>query len=610
MNKKDGTGRRLIRLTADLCDPVLKICYPRMERHWMDRYKKRFPRHAGKILAFDLSLWFVMAALVVTAASLWIFTLTYRAPQTAAVQIIAPGSTTSGAETDVIVRYSNGGDAPLRCAIVLLETETQFLATKDGVGSEPPDAGCGAPDIEKYYRYGTAAVIGDIPAYFDGELKLRGIFSGAAGTAVQTAARLVYWEEGRIAPSEADSRLAVALSDGVLRLSLDAPSSVIRGAEAPVRITYENATDAPIARAVIRLDTPDDYAVSGSTPAMRRRGEWVLTDIAPGAKEGMIVHGLFGRQLASASVFTVAGYVVNGPELLVAESRVEADPAASGFALSQELRQPSGPRPLVPGETVTVAVRYENRGETILNDARITLLADPRLIAEASPADLSWDKRTMPELAEIIPGETGELTASFTVSENAVDALTLVSRARFTAQGGVVIDETTPIDLPITTLILLKAATLYFTRDGEQLGLGPVPPLIGETTKYRVVLSLENGASGARGAVIEGRLPESVEWTGRANVSAGEALDYFPSTRMFRWRVSGVAAYADDIGAAFEVAITPTEDLAGTIPLLVTDLSAEAVDSRTGWTIRAFADAVTSAIPYGRTDAEKSGVVR
>ena len=169
-------------------------------------------------------------------------------------------------------------------------------------------------------------------------------------------------------------------------------------------------------------------------------------------------------------------------------------------------------------------------------------------------------------------------------------------------------------DLAIATKLGLEGAALYFTKDGDQLGVGPLPPKAGQTTKYRVFLTITTTTGEVDNAQLEAYLPSNVEWTGRASVTAGEALDHFPSTGRVRWTIGRLPANADGtgtrIGASFEVAVTPGESDIGSVPTLLKSIKVFGSDVTTGLKLNATAENISTDLPYDRRALGKGTVVK
>lgn len=116
-----------------------------------------------------------------------------------------------------------------------------------------------------------------------------------------------------------------------------------------------------------------------------------------------------------------------------------------------------------------------------------------------------------------------------------------------------------PERAPVFTL---NAEARYFSPSGEQLGRGPWPPKVGETTRLKVVfkiLEIDHGqtgsvssSSGYQGLSVSGRLAPGIAWTGFVPIG-GSDISFEINTRTVRFKPTqgGIAV--------FEIAITPTE---------------------------------------------------
>ena len=172
--------------------------------------------------------------------------------------------------------------------------------------------------------------------------------------------------------------------------------------------------------------------------------------------------------------------------------------------------------------------------------------------------------------------------------------------------------DTAPVDLPIATFTSIQAAGLYYTKDGDQIGVGPLPPKVGETTKYRVFFDVANSSGEADGVTVEATLPSNVAWTGKYSVNAGQAIDWLPSTRTVRWEIGTLAPYTNSegehLGASFEVALTPHTEDAGAAPTLVTGITLSGKDATTGLTLHAEAESITTDLPFDKRAIGKGAV--
>jgi hypothetical protein len=627
--KKRGAFHLITRPIKAVCDPITQTCYPILESHWQERYRKPWPlKYARRMFILDFFLLTTIATLVVT---LMVFGLLLPVlPTTSVVNIetVAPQEFVSGETTTFAVAYSNDSDRMLGCAQLRLRLPEgtvvdDYAETADETrkyclaAGERPHAER-VPGEDGIYIF----PIGDLAPHAKDTLSLTARTYGASGSLKILSSELTYWELARTVPTRVSSRTEWQVARSALQLVVAAPKDLVRGRQTSVTVAYANRGNAPLRNVRLAVDAPADFTVSGASPALGKGREWRLGDLAAGDGGTVTLYGAFSARpgIRPAPTVSFRGLADDGGVVLVEEVRHNADPLAGDIEFSHDITQPGGRTALLPGETVVVAVRYRNRGTTSLNGLHVELSADRRLLASAAPENLSWD------IPSVAPGASGELQATLAVKD-AIDAATLGPDGEphlfIAATGSYVVgdDTTRPVrvdsattDFPIATRLTVDAAGFYFTKDGDQVGLGPLPPKAGETTKYRVFLHLRNTTSGADNVRVEGYLPANVAWTGKYSVTSGQAIDFFPTTGRIRWDVGRVPAFTDGtgsgIGASFEVALTAGADDVGTTPILIKDVALTADDELTGLTLHASAGAVTTDLQFDARAAGKGVVVK
>jgi len=136
----------------------------------------------------------------------------------------------------------------------------------------------------------------------------------------------------------------------------------------------------------------------------------------------------------------------------------------------------------------------------------------------------------------------------------------------------------TPVALPMTTEISWNAKAIYFTDDGNQLGRGAIPPQVGETTKYWILIQINNTVNAAKDVKFSAELPTGVEFTNRQSVTIGPELKSQNGT--VGWSYKELPA-GSQTGLYFEVAVTPQTNQVGQALTLIKSMSLSATDSIT-----------------------------
>ena len=157
------------------------------------------------------------------------------------------------------------------------------------------------------------------------------------------------------------------------------------------------------------------------------------------------------------------------------------------------------------------------------------------------------------------------------------------------------------VHLAITTPVTLESFGRYILPSGEQLGRGPLPPRVDQTTKYWIFWHVTDTIHSLTNISLSGTLGENVSFTGRQTVSQDSGVSYDPSTNSISWSSDSVEATLNStnpvIGIAFEVAITPSEDQINTIPTLLFDIHLTASDQTTGTFVSTWGNIVTTSLP-------------
>ncbi|KAA0207035.1 hypothetical protein EDM68_00375 [Candidatus Uhrbacteria bacterium] len=132
----------------------------------------------------------------------------------------------------------------------------------------------------------------------------------------------------------------------------------------------------------------------------------------------------------------------------------------------------------------------------------------------------------------------------------------------------------------ITTPFGIHASARYFAASGDQIGIGPLPPRVGEATRVWIGLRIEPTTSELTDVRVAARLAPGIRVTGRSALPDGGSFSQ--TDEALRWTLSFLPADEDGAQAFFEVEVTPVASDRGRVPLLIESVRAEALDGRTG----------------------------
>ncbi len=354
-----------------LMNPVKKVCYPHLEAHWEEKYNSRFPKHASKLLLFDLVLLFLASALAVALVLVHTVLSPIVMSESISVEISEPATLVSGAPTKLIITYSSGSDLLVRDARLSIESNDNLILAD----------GTNAFSSQRIFD------LGDLPPRANGHVDVSGIAYGAPGTTLPVLVKLSYWEQGRAerTVSTVFYNLPIKSSPFELKIQLEEP--FMTNTVNLISINYANTGSEPLTSARVHFSPPAGFRVTGAIPSLGRDNEWRLGNLAPQASGIISVYGILRDGYTPS--FTVSGTTEaqNGQSYTVNETRLNADTASTGFVLTHDV---SGLSSLRPGQETEITVKYANTGRETLENLAITLEAEGLYLADGHSFPIVW----------------------------------------------------------------------------------------------------------------------------------------------------------------------------------------------------------------------------
>ena len=125
-------------------------------------------------------------------------------------------------------------------------------------------------------------------------------------------------------------------------------------------------------------------------------------------------------------------------------------------------------------------------------------------------------------------------------------------------------------DIILAAQLETSAVAYYHSSQGDQLGSGPLPPLVSLPTSYWIFFDVKSNGE-FTDLVFSAKLAPGVELSGNRALLAGN-FNYNESLRQVVWTIENVASQGDSYRVGFEVQFIPSENQVGQIPNLLTDI--------------------------------------
>ena len=521
-------------------------------------------------------------------------------PSRIGVEIVAPSLVDSGKETQLQFIVSNGNGTPLRNADLIIDY---------------PEGTRSAKDLSRPLAH-ERQTIGEVAA--NGEVKRtsRAVFYGAEGTQQTLRATLEYQIPNSNSIFTREESVIVTVGSAPVSIEVSGPSEAIAGQLFGMDIILRSNASTEVADAALQIQAPFGFSLTSSNPAAVAGGTLVrLGSLKPGEVKTVRLTGTLDGQDGDARVFRfivgalehptdtkVKVPLVNVPQTLtVKKPFVSATIALNG-------KTGTVPAPL--GQTVQGVVSWTNNLRESVSNATFTLslkgvALDPTSVRATSGfyhsanSTIVWNKDLDPGLALLGPGQTGELTFSFsTVSGTTVTnpdvTLNLTVKASRAGEGNVPEEVTSAASARVTlaSSLALSATALHFS--GPFSNGGPMPPKADQQTTYTVTWSVKNSSNSASNARVSAILPPNVEFI----AAAGGAVSFDPGTRAVTWNIGellpGEGFSSAPRQTSFQVALTPSVSQVGAAAPLTGGAQLIALDRFAGASIQANASALTT----------------
>jgi hypothetical protein len=568
--------------------------------HWYERrYRGRY-KFARLTFVFDLLLVGFALGLGSIALALALYHPLSFADKITFEASVAPNEIVSGASSTLVIHYENGTGKELRDARLSLEFPAHFLL--EGIESDIGSAN------------DRTVTLGTIPVDGFGSVKIRGVMFGDVGGEQTFQSTLSFTHgEKNVAGSKTD-QYAFTPTRSTLVLSLSLPERMIAAHRMVGILSYENTGQTDFPKIVISPEWPSGFVLESSdVPLMD--GAFHLPIVTAESKGTMRFSGILG-DTEGTTAFAFHPSIAFGAdqykqETLSAEATVLPIPLRISHSVDADTVRPGG--------SARVTVTYENIGDEALIDVRLAVESQSPF---ARFETVTISTKDDPRLASVEPRTSGTavievplLAAIGQTATNVYENVPFMTWASgtFDADGMkdvVVMDD--ELSCLMTSPLALDAFARYAAPSGDQIGRGPLPPSVGESTKYWVFWNLRNTTNSLSNVRVEGELGEHVSFTGRQTVSTGNGVTFDFDSNQIVWTADTISPTFSPsskvVGIAFEVAITPDDAQTGTIPTLLKNIRVTATDAATGAFVSASGATVTTDLPNDALAAGKAAV--
>lgn len=215
------------------------------------------------------------------------------------------------------------------------------------------------------------------------------------------------------------------------------------------------------------------------------------------------------------------------------------------------------------------------------------------------------------KLSNIAPRDQGVLMLNLNwrvLQSNPPRSLALVMTAKAESMNNKY-EQIIPLDIiKIISDLNVSANLFYHSLQGDQLGIGPVPPVVAIPTKYWLIVKADNNGNVLNNFIFSAQLAPEVELSEDYSLLAGE-LVYDKSNRRLIWKIDSLDSSNGNYIANLALQLTPTTEQIGKNAMILTNINYYADDSWTGVELSRSLEDLDSSLPADRLNRNQGQVL-
>lgn len=519
---------------------------------------------------------------------------------------------TSGSLTTITIPYRNPASIPLADLEIIAHLPDTFV-----VESVSPEA---TQTVPYTFRIGT------VEPSAEGKIVFSGRFFGAVQTAHTVQTILRYKPANFSSHFEDIASKSILIKDSAYRVSLSGPERVVPEESQTYTVEVsrtEEGADVPLE---LTLSVPNTFVLGTSNrePDHEDALRWTIESIPVDEPITFTFTGYFTSSGAKKeeTIAVAVAYVQDDTRYEQSRVELQTEVLSSELSLSLVAGGNTSRAILLPGDDLTLNITLSNTGEEAAEDIRIDL----RILEGESRLDvaarsgipdgrrersvITWDGDDLSRLSTLRGTENASIDMAIPLRESGEDTIVLQAEASVSAIGGIDAPRTITsnrVTIRVASDVRALSSARYFDSEGFAVGQGPMPPLAGSRTTYRVTWALSGGVHDVQDLTMSAPIPERAQWGGVVSVSRG-SLGYDPVAGRVRWTLDRLPSSDTPPMAVFDMHVEPNASDVGSFVEIIGAARVNGYDNVAGTSVSADAPAQTTEIPDD-PEAEGRGAI-
>ncbi len=227
------------------------------------------------------------------------------------------------------------------------------------------------------------------------------------------------------------------------------------------------------------------------------------------------------------------------------------------------------------GDDLNYRLVYQNKGEVAMENVTIMLVVDSSLVDWNEVIDenkglknnntIAWSKVQIPDLAQINPEESGSIDLILPIKDFQESYIGQDMKIKSYAQFNMENSDDFAEDLDnrsneiishLNSDLSIEESVLYYSENNMNVGSGPIPPEVGETTMLRVYWDLSNNLHDLSDVIVSLDLPDYVKFEETKRVDSGN-FNYNEEDNLVEWDLGSMSNNIYQNKAEFDISINP-----------------------------------------------------
>ena len=477
---------------------------------------------------------------------------------------IIENSVVSGKNQTIEIRYANKNKEEITDGEINIFLPENFMLDK-------------AIPNDNFNRETMSFVIGNLPSGANGSIKLSGTFFGEVGTQEKISFVFDYKKKGE--PLNALNTLIYPIEKSAIETGIEMTKEMYSGGASSLKVTVKNNGDSLSDATFLGYDS-DLWLVEKEGKVLDNIfniGEIKVNElkeinllVTPKRAEGMVN-------------FSLISYLEVGKNKLI-QQKTDHEILVKQPKISVSLNLNKSV--IKDNETAFVTLDLENQEGKPVTDLAVLFISKNKnfklnsiSVIDNQSFKISGGNKLL--MAELKVGESKRVKGSFKlerISPGFNDEISVSINNAFMIdkqKSSVTISSS---GVKAASDLKIRSLGYYYGPQGDQLGVGPLPPTPEIPTSYWIFWQADNAGNELNNLNISAQLPENVFLTGNKSLLSGE-LVFDNKTRKINWKVPNIDKVGGNNRVGFEISVLPHYKDVGKELNLLTNLRYEAYDA-------------------------------